>query len=902
MVESLRAHQGKGLVTFLFIVIVLAAVGGAGYFYLTSPEYLAQQNIKKADDFVAKKQYGQAAELYLDIAKGYTALKEDASKKLSQLAKPEILQQASAESAAKLIPALSYVAGEIKLDLFKTGLGLVNKHKAADPLSAKQIFNAINDLRKPNKQLAALRLELLEAVAKKHPGNVDNAVELAQEYELQRRWDEIEPVLVPVKNQLADSEGARILGQLYTGQGKIDEAYQLLQPYTAKRLTRYLDAEKQYNDTLNKIYNKAIDDLNNGLASPSFYTKYDKADKDTQNLMVQNFVRERLDADVSFKAYSQAYQEAASIVPVALDLGIVMLRKAQNEQDVVKRNAQLENAEKTFLSIKGAVGDTDEYKLYLGQVYYWLGKYAEGEQQFDSLLAANKRSFSIMMAVATSLREVGETSKARDIAEEAYTKTRVTAEKYGAAQLRALMPIDTDDKIKWLSKADKTNAHIQATLFSAKGEKAEEKFQYKKAAKFYRDAVAAFLKQPETSSTLNNTALVYLSLYRVTRDKQALNKGLDLFDRAVALSPSSGITLWNAASYMISIGFADAVQDKIDLKLLSTIGSDAYLSFCYTDEKGKAKYVNQISKNQSINRGMAYMERVMLLMPKQSEGYEAAYRVYRLTKDYDGLNQVVDKLKSVDLDLAAAKEKTDRYYSGKDDKKYLDRTNQSIQHSSRLLKKVNANTDPVTYAVVLSQTIDGYMSLSRMGKNINGEKLQSMANKLYRTSPSSSTRSTLIEVLLFNASKQFAKGNNTYKSMVKRSGRALSDKELITIALDNNVLTASAVLKNKYFKKAQEWIIVSDKKFPSSPSVSDWALLRHTDVAYAKALKKRLMASKNRAIDDAFVEKLNTASVSAAYSLAWSSEVEGNTEKAQQYLAKAEQDGHLVALPKQTKK
>jgi len=897
MVNSLRAYQGKGLAIFLVILILAGVAGGVGYFYFTSPDYIAKQNIKKADQLVANQQYGEAAELYLEVAKDFSSLKQEARSKIKKLAKPEILNQAPATSAAKLITAIAFLSSEAKIDTFALGLSLIEKHKASDPLSAKVIYDAIKDLREPNKQLLALRLELLEAVAKKHPDNVTNAIELAQEYESLRRWNEIEVVLLPVKDQLADSEGARILGQLYTNQGNIEEAYQLLQPYTAKRLQTYLFAEKQYNDKLNQIYDKAIDDLNKGLAPPTFYTKYDKADKETQNSMVQNFVRNRLDSDLMFKAVSQAYQEATYIVPVALDLGIVMLRKAQNEQDVAKRNAQLENAEETFLSIKGAVGDTDEYKLYLGQVYYWLGKFAEGEQQFESLLAANKRSFSILMAVASSLREVGETTKARDLAEAAYKTTGVAAEKYVAARLRSLVSIDVDDQIKWLGRSDQADPYVQATLYSSKGERAETKYQYKKAEQFYRKSIAGFLKQPETSSTLNNTALVYLSLYRITQDKKALKSGFDMFDKAVALNPGDGITLWNAASYMISTGLADVVQDKINLKLLSTSGSVSYLSYCYSDEKEKAVYIKQVAQHPSIIRGMEYMQRVMLLMPKQSYGYESTYNVLRFMKDYEALTQVVDKLKNVELDLKTAADESERYYSGKDDKKYYDRINKSVKNSVSLLKKINAGKDPVTYAVVMTRYIDSYLSLARMGKRIDSSKLLNYATKLYSTSPSSSTRGTLLEVLFLKASTQLAKENKAYQAMLKRSGRALNHKTLITIALDNKILTADSVLKNKHFKQAQALMMVADKKFPNTPSVGDWALLRHTAAAYAENQKKELLVSKSRKLDDAFVAKLNTASLSTVYLLAWSSQVEGDTQKAKKLLVQAQQDGLKLAVP-----
>ena len=92
--------------------------------------------------------------------------------------------------------------------------------------------------------------------------------------------------------------------------------------------------------------------------------------------------------------------------------------KGSEDIDPAARKAELEAAEKTFLAIRGMAGDTDEYRLFLGQVYYWLGRLEEGRALFEELLAANERSYGTLMAVSSTLREVGEDSLARQFTEE----------------------------------------------------------------------------------------------------------------------------------------------------------------------------------------------------------------------------------------------------------------------------------------------------------------------------------------------------------------------------------------------------------------------------------------------------------------------------------------------------
>ena len=61
-----------------------------------------------------------------------------------------------------------------------------------------------------------------------------------------------------------------------------------------------------------------------------------------------------------------------------------------------------------------AAGDTEAYQFYLGKVYYWLGRPAEGRALFDMLLTEYERQFATLMTVAHTLREVGAYLRAKE--------------------------------------------------------------------------------------------------------------------------------------------------------------------------------------------------------------------------------------------------------------------------------------------------------------------------------------------------------------------------------------------------------------------------------------------------------------------------------------------------------
>src|SRR5207248_3092541 len=135
--------------------------------------------------------------------------------------------------------------------------------------------------------------------------------------------------------------------------------------------------------------------------------------------------------------------------------------------------AELEKAEKTFLSIKGQADRSADFNLTLGEDYCWMGKDAKGKELFEKVLAGDGRRFQTLVRVAHIVRDLGDSAAARKLAEEAHNKTVVTAqERHDAAYLRALARKDTDDEIEWLGKADTSRHYIKAQLASARGHRA----------------------------------------------------------------------------------------------------------------------------------------------------------------------------------------------------------------------------------------------------------------------------------------------------------------------------------------------------------------------------------------------------------------------------------------------
>ena len=66
-------------------------------------------------------------------------------------------------------------------------------------------------------------------------------------------------------------------------------------------------------------------------------------DTEGQDLMVQQYVNNRIKGDPIFTSSQQSLEQEAGVVPVALELGMVMLQRAQGQKDAAIRKEQLQN-------------------------------------------------------------------------------------------------------------------------------------------------------------------------------------------------------------------------------------------------------------------------------------------------------------------------------------------------------------------------------------------------------------------------------------------------------------------------------------------------------------------------------------------------------------------------------
>ena len=95
------------------------------------------------------------------------------------------------------------------------------------------------------------------------------------------------------------------------------------------RLQALDQAEKHYFDLQKNLLQGEFDRLNRGEGEEEFYSQYKNAPQDQQQALVDEYVANRIKGNRDLEAALEQYKDKAKIVPVALDYGSVLLRRAE---------------------------------------------------------------------------------------------------------------------------------------------------------------------------------------------------------------------------------------------------------------------------------------------------------------------------------------------------------------------------------------------------------------------------------------------------------------------------------------------------------------------------------------------------------------------------------------------
>ena len=826
-------------------IAITAIVGFGGWQYHQSPGQVAARQLSQATQAKAAGQVVRAAELFTEVARSGTDAAAEGTAGLRGLLDATVLKALPGADAARVLVQVqrARAAGQPPMtakNASALGWALIEVHAGQNPVGAKAILDAIAPMESDKAKWAAAAEPLLERIVAADPAQAAAAIEYAELLDRRNDCARCEALLAPHAAALGRGEGARILGRIYAGKGLLDESYALLQPYTEEKLKIFVKREAEYREAGTASEKAIVETLRAGKGPADFYKRYEAADEATKREIVSVHIDEQLKGDARLKSLAQALRESAAIVPAALDLGVVTVQRAQKLTDPAARNAQFEAAEKVFLSIRGAAGDTDGYRLYLGQVYYWLGKQGEGKKLFDELLAAHGRAYDILIDVSGLVRSVGATQEARALVEEAYGKAKDNDQRWNAAHLRSVMNTSPEDELSWLERSDRSIGRVRASIHTTRAQLAEQKGQRSTAKREYELAAAEFAKQPESATQLNSSALVNLALYALEGDPRYRDQGLAQLDQALALQPADSILLLNNISAVSSAAAAALLGDRIDLPLLRSSGDFRLMEYLHNDEDSRERVRRMVRDNEAVKKALAYSEKAALLAPRNPSSYAFSANIAIELKDVAAMNAITARARAAQLDLSDQKSRWEKLAKGTDLKERLVGMTADSQQAAALLQQPALQRLPATWAVAAGRWVEGQISLARWGRPIDSEALVKVARKARTGHPSAATQATLMEALETRASLRLMKANASFANDVAKHGRLIDLSTLLTVHLDEDPEFRRLALADADIVEAMGLVQDRERRYPKWSSLWAWLMFRHADPAYAQSLANRL--------------------------------------------------------------
>ncbi|MCZ7646265.1 MAG: hypothetical protein M5U26_13445 [Planctomycetota bacterium] len=830
----------------LCVLSLVLVFGGAGLWsgYTSSAEYKAAQKLEAARASRDEGRKLEALQTYLQIVDdGAAARRAEAIAEAKALYADGLAPLEPAEAVEMLGLAAQRQARQKPLlpkdELLKHAQDRAAAWESADPRLALRALRAVQPL-DPDGKLLGARLEtLLIAAQARHPDDAELAGELALRHYERQEYEACKRLLEPLADKLGASEGARVLGQLRLEAGEFEQALPLLRAYCDSRLKSLHHSEQRYEQRQQQAVSGLIDKLDKGAASDSWYATYKKQDDAGQTRMVQEWLAPQLKANPALEEARQDLAREAAVVPVALDLGVALLRHAQ-AQDGEARQKSLQEAEQAFLAIGGMAGESDEYRIYYGQVLYWLGRHADGAKLFEEFLASKQRAPMSLMAVAGTYRNLGDHAQARLLLEEAYAGSKDPKELFAIAMLRRNCSIDLDDKELWLKRCDLKEPHVRSDLEMLEGEKAERDGDDKAAERHYREASRIYDGVPIDSATLNNHALCFGALFGVTGDLADYRRHVEKLEASLKLQPDHAVILGNVATALQRLALLEVLAPVLDFKALPFIPDYGDLALLYRDEAGRAACMNRLLQRPEWARARVLAGQWLTVSPHNAQAYEALLKHERAADGLDGLRELLARLQNSGYDPADANRASLEACAGKHDAELLRILPARLALLEAKKARFKERKGP-GYAKALVFELE-LLALAQMaGQAQDTHRMLALAREAWDAHPSGATRSFLVQTLANRILADAGKADTELAASMDRTRYNFGYRELLLLALERPAWR-QRISAHADFKALEGLVRDTQRDFPNRVSAWEAAFARAAGWPEAAALKDKALA------------------------------------------------------------
>ncbi len=504
----------------------------------------------------------------------------------------------------------------------------------------------------------------------------------------------------------------QLLSESYSASGRAEDADVLLDGYLSYRLGRFQNVSASYNDIANALVDRLYADAQRGVMPASIENELSVLNDEDAQKRFGEWVNEQVGLDKEVALRRQSYEEYGDVVSMVLQLGMVKLElasKASGEQ----RNVILAQAERSFLAIASEASGAPQYHLNLGEVYYRLGKVAEGDKEFESLLAQKDSQLTLM--VAQVYRGLGLRKRAKEAAK-AVWELKTQPFEAQAAQMMVLLSSELDDRETWLKRGDQKSDSVQIGLLDVEGERALEEGRDKDADKLFARIVKRYLAQNDTGG-LNNAALANMRRYELTGKLQHLDSALSDIEKALRQSPNEPIVTHNLSSLAQQHGGVQILSSWIRVEIVRPSGSDSNAVLQYLGDGPLREVVlEKVQKNASIRLSRSLAKQLQILSPQSEYGWSSEATWMSLHKDVESLQALYSRLKALTLDDSEAQEHLRKYLAGELDDDLFAAKQTAVAGLEKRLSEARATKHAPTTAtllLMLGHVLESQASLTR---------------------------------------------------------------------------------------------------------------------------------------------------------------------------------------------
>lgn len=562
---------------------------------------------------------------------------------------------------------------------------------------------------------------------------------LATLHEAQPEDQEVTAALADAKRAAGDVEGAqallRTIGEpglmssraqvalagCYLAQDQLEEADALLSRQVDARLPAFAEASQAYDAASSGRIDALLArgqydrELNQRLAGVS--------DEEGRRI-VGEWMRGQLDADPELRRLREAMVAESSVVPTALMLGTVKLRRAHAATGE-QRQALLNEAERLFLAIRNQAEGVPQFHLNLGQVYHRLGRTEEGENELRSLLAQG--DLSVNLQVGHAYRELGMEARAREVAHDVFAQTENAVDlpiptpggmtndqiHSEAAMLLSLLATRLEDEERWLAEANQEDEAVQIRLMQIRARRAYERRDLGEAERLFTQVAERYLAQgPSNAAAMNNAAIAFEEQYLCRGDDATLDRALSTLERALTLQPDNALLVGNLAELARYRGDVDVLSGFVDTSVLrlDPESASSLVSLLLAGPRG-GEVRAALMSNAQHRRARELVQQQQVLAPQRTRGWQAELDHIGRVPDVEALAQLDQRLSRVQgLDTSAYTESRERERTAEDEQRLNEQLDSAVDDAQALVTSARRARSAPTLAAALQLSATYLMS------------------------------------------------------------------------------------------------------------------------------------------------------------------------------------------------